>query len=94
VAHEVIWSLPALEDIDAILNFLSPESPIYASELVDDFLLAASTLTEFPLRGRQSPDVLNARELFVESYRMIYEVTADRVEILLVIHMSRDIPRT
>ena len=32
------------------------------------------------------------REVLVRSYRIIYDPTADRVEILTVVHGSRDLP--
>jgi len=50
-------------------------------------------LEDFPELGRVVPDVddPDVRELFVYSYRLIYEVTQDCIMILAVIHGKRDI---
>ena len=45
------------------------------------------------MRGRVVPeiDAPDIRELFIGSYRLIYQVTADRVFILVLVHGTRDL---
>ncbi|MFO1510411.1 MAG: type II toxin-antitoxin system RelE/ParE family toxin [Steroidobacteraceae bacterium] len=48
-------------------------------------------ISQFPQAGRVVPELANpnVRERFVYSYRVIYEVRGDLVEVLTVIHGKR-----
>src|SRR5262245_26582706 len=51
------------------------------------------SLQTFAERGRVVPeiDAPDIRELFIRSYRLLYQVTADRVFILAFVHGARDL---
>lgn len=51
----------------------------------------ARSLRDFPNRGRIVPEENNPaiRELFVQSYRLIYRVREDEVQIINFIHGAR-----
>jgi plasmid stabilization system protein ParE len=61
--------------------------------LLEQIGVVATSLGEFPNRGRVVPELgLPRRELIVGRYRMIYRV-GTRVEILRVIHGRQDFDR-
>ena len=93
MAYIVAWSLNATEDLEAILTYLQRDSPRYASNLLDDLLSRARSLTEHPHRGRIVPEVDDdsLREIFVDQCRMIYYIENERIKIVSVVHASRDL---
>lgn len=86
----VSWSPEAVEDTEEIAAFIFEDSPLYAHKVVEQFVAAARTLRQFPLRGRPVPELhATHRELFIYSYRMIYRVEHQSVLIVSVIHGRR-----
>jgi toxin ParE1/3/4 len=88
----VIWSKPAQSDLKQIYDYISRDSKYYAKMVTQTIVDRTDALTEFPLRGRVVPEIgdPNVREVFVYSYRLIYEVKERGVEVLAVIHGRRD----
>jgi toxin ParE1/3/4 len=91
VARRVVWSRPALADVDAIADYISNDSPAYASAVVKKILESTRNLTRFPNSGRQVPEFEDPaiREIFVYSYRIIYHVADDQILVVAVIHGKR-----
>lgn len=91
MAAELIWSLEALDDIDAIADYINRDSPWHAQAMVDAFLAMGEGIAEHPQAGRIVPELGNpeVRERFVYSYRLVYEVRAQAIEVLAVIHGKR-----
>jgi plasmid stabilization system protein ParE len=54
----------------------------------------ARSLRRFSRRGRVVPEIRDesVRELFVKSYRLIYEIEESRIVILPFLHGSRNFP--
>ena len=92
MARPVRWSGRAADDVDQAAEYITRESRYYAARLVEQVNQAVRTLTTFPERGRvvfpQDPDV---REIIVQSYRLIYKIYPDRIEIAALIHVARDL---
>ena len=88
---EVRWTSQAVDDLTAIAEFISKDSPHYSSLFVLDILYAIDRLTQFPKSGRVVPEINDplVREIILGSYRIIYRVRKDIVEILTVFHGSR-----
>ena len=57
-----------------------------------EIIAKTEKLIEHPEIGRIVPEVSdqNVRELIVYSYRLVYEISAGRIQILAVIHGKRD----
>ncbi len=91
MAHEVVWSPEALDDVDDIAAYIARDSAIYAEAVVDRILDTTRRLAEFPLAGRVVPERGDPqfREQFVYSYRLICRVDDDQVLIVAVIHGKR-----
>lgn len=90
---KVIWTHEVYEDLESIAEYISRDSPFYASAFIEKILLVGSTLENFPKRGRIVPEINNPdiREIFIKQYRLIYRIEEERVTILGVIHGRRDL---
>ena len=88
----VEWSGPAKRDLKQIHNYIAQDSKYYAKNVVRNIVNKSETLEPFPKAGRMVPEINdpNVREIFVYSYRLIYEITPKRVEILAIVHGKRD----
>jgi len=93
VARTVRWTETATQDLEEAAEFIGRDSRFYAAALVRETRAAARSLRTFAERGRVVPeiDAPDIRELFIRSYRLIYQVTADRVFILAFVHGARDL---
>ncbi len=81
---EVIWTAPALEDLEAICSYIARDSPRRADLLAQRVFQATDRLTLFPRSGRVVPELGcdDVREIIFESYRIVYQIVEERVEIV------------
>jgi toxin ParE1/3/4 len=88
----VIWSIPARNNLRKIYDYISKDSKYYATNVAQQIISRADNLNKFPEIGRVVPEIghENVRELIIYSYRMIYEVVPNGVQILAIIHGKRD----
>jgi len=88
---EVRWTQQAVDDLEAIADFIAADSPQYASLFIIDVLAAVERLTSFPNSGRVVPEISDPviREIVFGSYRIIYRVKDNLVELLTVYHGAR-----
>lgn len=93
MARRVRWSAPALEDLDQAAQYVARDSRYYAAVLVRAAMDAARSLDLFAERGRLVPEAgePHVRELFVQSYRLIYELGEGTIDILAFVHAARDL---
>ena len=63
--------------------------------LVEQVILSVEKLLQFPRLGRvvREANDQNIRELVYQNYRVIYRIAGKRIEILTVVHGSRDLTR-
>lgn len=90
---DVVWTLEALDDLDAIGAFHERTSPSYAASLVERLYEAVVVLEDHPRFGRKVPEIEHdlVRELIVERYRVVYQLMRDRIEIVAVLHSRQDL---
>jgi toxin ParE1/3/4 len=76
MAYRVTWSSRAVEDLEAIAQYISADSAAYAASVVKTILNSARNLSHFPFAGRVVPELgdENIREWLAYSYRVIYRV--------------------
>ncbi len=88
---EIRWTPQAADDLDAITNFIAVDSAHYAKLFAIDVLSAVDRLTDFPYSGRSLPELNDPaiREILFGSYRIVYRVKSDMVELLTVYHGSQ-----
>lgn len=93
MAYTIVWSTRAVADIESIASYIARDSETYARSTVRTILQKARTLSSFPRIGRVVPefDDDDIREIFAYSYRIIYRITAERVEIAAVVHGRRSL---
>ena len=91
MAHRVVWSQRAVQDLEAIAEYIAQDSPAYAAGVVRTVINQTKTLSRFPRSGRKVPefDDENIRELLAYSYRVIYRIQEEEVLIAAVIHGKR-----
>ena len=87
----VDWSPGAIEDVEAIADYISRDSEFYARAVVTKIVDVSRSLGEFPGMGRVVPELNdeNIRERFVYSYRLVYKIEKNRILIVAVIHGKR-----
>jgi plasmid stabilization system protein ParE len=56
VARPVVWSDPAVDDLEAAVTFIAKDSEAYARTLAQLAIDAAESLERFPNRGHRLPD--------------------------------------
>lgn len=81
--------------LDDAITYVAQHSPPAAERLLIQALDAASSLDAFSERGRVVPEFNqpNVREILVQRYRLLYEVTLAEVQILAFVHGARDLTR-
>lgn len=95
MARSVIWTESAWKDLHTIADYIAKDSAYYAAALVRNIRTAARSLNALPARGRIVPEVGDTaiRELFVQSYRLIYMVAPNQIRVLAIIHGARDLTK-
>lgn len=91
MAQILIWAREALNDINAIAEYISRDSLYHAQQVVERILDLGVSLSEQPNMGRIVPELGNpqVRERFIYSYRLIYELKSEEILVLAVIHGKR-----
>ena len=92
----VKWTLPARDDLKAIYDYIAVDSKFYAKKIVREIVSISATIPDMPERGRIVPETneQDIRELFIYSYRLIYQLSPELISILAVIHGSRNMTAT
>jgi plasmid stabilization system protein ParE len=71
--------------VEAIGDYIAKDAPERAIEFTDRLLESTSRLTKFPLSGSLCPEDTSCRQIIVNGYRVVYEITASGVEVLTVL---------
>lgn len=87
----IVWSRQALEDLDAIREFIARDSARYAATTIERLTSATERVQRFPQSGRIVPEIgdPDIREVLVGSYRVIYRLRGEEVGIVTVLHGAR-----
>ena len=85
---KVFWTNKAIEQLTAIHVYHAQVSPQYAKRRVDLLTKRSKQIGSFPKSGRILPELNleQIREVIEASYRIIYYVGSDRVDVLAVVH--------
>lgn len=87
----IIWSPLALDRVSEAADYIIRDNPVAAEKWITGLFDLVSHLSQSPLRGRKVPELdrKDIREIFYDSFRIIYRVEAKRVLILTVRHGRR-----
>ena len=90
---KLLWTVPAVDDLECIRNYIARDSELYAAGFVEKVLAAIDKLELFPELGRKVREIddQNVRELLFQNYRIVYRTHRDAVQILTIIHGAREI---
>jgi toxin ParE1/3/4 len=93
MAFRIIWQPQAIQDLASIREYYVLSSPQYAKSIVQRIKVASKSLKFFPLRSRIVPEFeqKEIREIFIDSFRLLYSVKQKQIDILAIIHMARDL---
>ena len=88
---QIIWTEPALSDLDAIAEYIALDKPTAAANLVQKVFSSIERLEQFPESGRKPPELKKSRylEIIVAPCRIFYRIEADKVYILYVMRSER-----
>lgn len=92
---ELIWTKPAVQDLDSLAEYIALSIPVAAGELVQRVFNAVERLSRFPQSGHipRELDGFPYREVIVNPCRVFYRIEAGSVHILHVYRQERDIRR-
>lgn len=88
---EVVWTEPALSDLDAIADFIALENPRAAAALVRRVFRHLEQLEAHPEMGSRPPELEHARyrHIVEPPCRVFYRFDGERVFILHVMRAER-----
>ena len=91
---QVRWTPAAADDLENIANYLFEKTPGNAARLIRYIYGAPAVLKNFPNRGRAGKKE-GTRELLMPSlpYVIVYQVRANIVHIVRILHSSQQWPR-
>ena len=91
---EYVLSPEALSDLQNIWDFIATENPAAANQMVDELFNAFQHLAEWPGSGHTRHDLTqkNVRFWPVRSYLLVYREKPLPLQIVAILHGSRDIP--
>jgi toxin ParE1/3/4 len=88
---QVTWTPDARDDLAAIHKDIAQDSPSAAAAFVLRLVGSVARLSGFPESGRVVPEfgVKSLRELIVGSYRVVYRLRGEDIEIIRIRHGAR-----
>ncbi len=92
---QVIWTEPALQELDAIAEYIALDNPVAASDLVRTIFNKTGRLADFPRSGRIPPELAHSvyREIVVPPCRIFYREDGEQVFILYLMREERQLRR-
>lgn len=90
---EVIWTEPALQELDAIAEYIALDNPAAASDLVKAVFDKTERLENFPKSGRIPPELPDSvyRDVVIPPCRIFYREDEQRVFVLFVMREERQL---
>lgn len=88
---EIVWTDPAVADLDAIADYIALESPEAARQLVRRVVDHVGQLIAHPLSGPKLPEFRGwrYRQILEPPCRVIYRHEKDSIHIVLVVRGER-----
>jgi len=88
---QIIWTEPALNDLDAIADYIAVENPQAAATLVQRVFRHVEQLKEHPESGSHPPELKHSRyrQIIEPPCRVFYRFDGDHVVILHVMRSEQ-----
>ena len=86
---EIVWSDPALDQLEEIADYIALDKPEAAAGLVKKIFSTVDRLGQFPDSGHVPPETPNSiyREVFVRPCRIFYR---QENGVVLIVHVMRE----
>ncbi|MCX7009024.1 MAG: type II toxin-antitoxin system RelE/ParE family toxin [Kiritimatiellaeota bacterium] len=87
----LIWTEPALNDLDAIADYIALDKPDAAARLVQRVFASVEKLARFPKAGSIPPEISNLsyRQLVIPPCRVFYRAERDYVFIIFIMRAEQ-----
>lgn len=78
----------------SIYEYVAHDSEVYANRLMDRLTRRSQQIGAFPRSGRQVPEyeAPDVREVIEGSYRVIYRIKEEQIDVLAVMHSAQQLP--
>ncbi len=88
---QVIWTEPALQDLNEITEYIALDKVSAAKKLIQQIFSSTERLEKFPKSGRKIPELQGSRylEIIVNPCRIFYRVEKNKIYILYVMRSER-----
>ncbi|MEP7167054.1 MAG: type II toxin-antitoxin system RelE/ParE family toxin [Candidatus Woesebacteria bacterium] len=88
----LIWTNPALADLQAIAEYIELDNPVAAAKLVQKIFSTALKLQNFPKLGKIPIEARHAsyKEIVIQPCRLFYRLENNSVYIVFITRMERD----
>ena len=93
---EIVWTEPALSDLDAIADYIALDKPLAARELVARVFDHVAQLADFPKSGSRPREIRDSRyrQIVEPPCRVVYRLEGDQVLILHVMRSEQRLRRS
>jgi len=90
--YSVKFTTRAKKDIVSIIDYISQTSVVSSAKVHKMLLTKANSLADFPFRGVRREDIVKDGYMILEgSYYIYYQVIDTSVNILRILHQSRNV---
>ena len=88
---KIIWTEPALIDLNKIAEYIALDNPTAANDLVKKIFKKVERLEDFPNSGRNPAELKKSRykEIIVNPCRVFYRIDGDNIYIVYVMRSER-----
>ena len=92
---EIVWTEPALNDLDNIAEYIAVSNLAAAKQLVKEVFAKVDILEEYHKPGKSVSELssLNYRELYVKPCRIFYKFEDNKAFTLHVMRQEQDLRR-
>ncbi len=89
----LIWTEPALRDLEAIAEYIALDKPEAAQRYVQKVFTAVERLSQFPKLGSIPPEISNLpyRQVVVPPCRIFYRCHKDHIFIIFVMRSEQNL---
>jgi toxin ParE1/3/4 len=89
----LIWTEPALTDLEVIAEYIALDNPGAAMSMVSKVLDTVDRLILFPNSGSKPAEIkhLPYRQIFVSPCRIFYRITDENIYIVLVMRGEQEL---
>ena len=88
---QIVWTEPALIDLNDIAEYIALDKPSAAKKLIEDIFLRVELLEDSPNSGRKPPELngFQYEEVIVGPCRIFYRLINEKVFVLYVMRSER-----